>query len=198
MSVDRAAAARAIEAFLRAVGAPVDEDPELRGTGRRVAEAYADDLMSGYAMDPAEILGGGTASSAPGLVVVADLPASTTCPHHLMPASGVVHLGYRPGSRVVGFGALGRLVDCYARRLIIQEDLGQAVADALVTHLGARGAGVVVDLTPTCMTARAERRHGARTLTTAYAGSMANDATERAELLLALGVSGRAPAPPLG
>ena len=199
---DLEGAARAIEAFLRAVGAPVGDDPELEGTGRRVAEAWADDLLSGYAADPAHILSDATASDAPGLVVVTDLAAATMCPHHLMPASGVVHVGYFPGERVVGFGALGRLVDALddaahavadalSRRLRLQEDLGRDIAEALVEHLGARGAGAVVDLAPTCMTARGDRRHAARATTLAFAGSMSHDPSLQQQLLSAIQITGR-------
>lgn len=188
---DLEGAARAIEAFLRAVGAPIGDDPELEGTGRRVAEAWADDLLSGYAADPAHILSDATASDAPGLVVVTDLAAATMCPHHLMPASGVVHVGYFPGERVVGFGALGRLVDALSRRLRLQEDLGRDIAEALVEHLGARGAGAVVDLAPTCMTARGDRRHAARATTLAFAGSMSHDPSLQQQLLSAIQITGR-------
>jgi GTP cyclohydrolase I len=189
--VDLARAARAIEEFLRAVGAPVDDDPELAQTGPRVAEAFANDLLAGYGMDPAAILADATASEAPGLVLVTHLAASTTCPHHLMPASGVVHVGYLPGDRVVGLGALGRLVDCFSRRLILQEDLGQQVADALVEHLGARGAGVMVDLAPTCLTARGDRRHGARAVTLAFGGAMRDHVALQQRFLAAVGAAGR-------
>jgi GTP cyclohydrolase I len=189
--VDPARAARALEEFLRAVGAPVDDDPELAETGRRVAELFADDLLSGYRMDPRTILADATASQAPGLVLVRDLAASTTCPHHLMPATGVVHVGYLPGERVVGLGALGRLVDCFARRLALQEDLGQQVTDALVEHLGARGAAAMVDLAPTCLTARGDRRHGARAVTLAFGGSMRDDVALQQHFLAALGAAGR-------
>jgi GTP cyclohydrolase I len=188
---DLARAARAIEQFLRAIGAPVDDDPELKDTPRRVAEAFAEDLLSGYDADPAAILADATASSAPGLVIVSGIATSTTCPHHLMPASGVVHVGYLPGDRVVGLGAIGRLVDCFARRLMLQEDLGQHVVEALVDHLGARGAGAVVDLAPTCMTARGDRRHGARALTFAYGGVMAEEPSLQQQLLSGLAVAGR-------
>lgn len=182
-------AASAIEAFLAAIGAPVGSDPELEGTGRRVAEAFALDLLSGYAMDPAVILAEATSSSADGLVVVSGVATTAMCPHHLLPATGVVHVGYLPGDKVVGLGALARLVDCFARRLILQEDLGQRIADALVEHLGARGAGAIVDLAPTCVTARGGRRHGARALTTAFAGEMKTDGSLRRELLIAVSLA---------
>lgn len=185
-------AARAIESFLEALGVPISSDPELQGTGRRVAEAFANDLLEGYSLDPAAILAEATSSSAAGLVVVTGVATTAICPHHLLPASGVVHVGYLPGSKVVGLGAIARLVDCFARRLILQEDLGQHVADALVEHLGARGAGVVVDLVPTCMTARGGRRHGARAVTTAWSGVMADEAAARQELLSAVALAGGA------
>ncbi len=187
-------AARAIDAFLEALGAPVGSDPELSGTGERVARAFAEDLLAGYAMDPREILGEATHTDAPGLVLVRGIAAATTCPHHLMPATGVVHVGYLPGGRVVGLGALGRLVDCFARRLSLQEDLGQRVVDALVEHLGARGAGCVAVLSPSCLTARGGRRHGATVVTHSWAGQMARDATSRRELLDAL-AAGSSPTP---
>jgi GTP cyclohydrolase I len=166
--LDKAAAA--IEAFLAALGVPGD-DPELVGTGRRVAEAYANDLLAGYGSDPREILADTTATRAPGLVLVTDIPTTAMCPHHLLPATGVVHVGYEPGDRVAGLGAIARLVQCHARRLVLQEDLGQRVVDDLVLHLGARAAGAVVHLSPSCMIARGGRHHGARAISLAFAGA---------------------------
>ncbi|MEM9195465.1 MAG: GTP cyclohydrolase I [Myxococcota bacterium] len=171
--IDLAAAADAIDVFLRSVGAPMD-DPELRGTGARVALAFAEDLLSGYEMDPREILADFTASDSRGPVILRDIAATTICPHHLMPATGVVHVGYLPGSRVVGFGSLAKLVDCFSRRLALQEDIGQHVVGALVNTLGARAACCVADLDPTCVTARGGRRHGARAVTVATAGDAAD------------------------
>ena len=187
-TVDLPRAARAIEEFLAAIGAPTD-DPELKGTGARVAEAFATDLLCGYDLDPKVILADRTVSRAPGLVLVTSVATTTVCPHHLLPASGVAHVGYWPAEGVVGLGAIARLVDCFSRRLALQEDLGQQIADALVTHLGARAAGAVLDLAPACMTARGERRHGARALTSAFAGAATGDAAMRAELLSAIAVA---------
>ncbi|MBX7191974.1 MAG: GTP cyclohydrolase I [Sandaracinaceae bacterium] len=185
-AIDRASAAQHLEAFLRAIGAPVELDPELRGTGARVTDAWVDELLVGYAADPAHILAEGTESSSKGLVLLADVPATTMCPHHLLPASGRVHVGYWPGPRVVGFGAIARLVECHTRRLALQEDIARAIADALVEHLGAESAGVVVDLVPSCLTARGERPHGAHAITTSFAGRAASEPALRQELLLSL------------
>jgi GTP cyclohydrolase I len=93
-AIDKASAGAHLEAFLRAVGAPVETDPELRGTGARVADAWVEELLAGYAADPARILAEGTESTSKGLVLLADVPATTMCPHHLLPASGRVHVGY--------------------------------------------------------------------------------------------------------
>ncbi len=184
---DLARAARAIEDFLRALGAPLDEDPELRETGRRVAEAYANELLDGYGADAARILAEATSSDAPGMVLVTSIATATMCPHHLMPATGVAHVGYLPGSRVVGLGQLARLVDCFAHRLILQEELGRSIARALVEHLGARAAGAVIDLSPSCLTARGERRHGARAITSAFEGAHAEALQGQMMAVLAAG-----------
>ena len=170
MPADLDAAAAAIEAFLDALELPNRGDPELVGTGARVAKAFAEELLAGYAMDPRAILASETSTRAPGLVVLSGVTTTAICPHHLLPAHGTVSLGYLPGERVAGLGALARLVQCRARRLVLQEDLGQALVDDLLTHLGARAAGCVVSLEPTCVTARGARAHGAEAKTCAFAG----------------------------
>jgi GTP cyclohydrolase IA len=172
MPADLDAAAEAIEAFLRALDLPTEGDPELVGTGARVAKAFAEELLSGYEMDPGEILSSDTSTRAPGVVVLSGIATTAVCPHHLLPAHGTVTLGYLPGDRVAGLGALARLVQCRARRLILQEDLGQALVDDLVTHLGAKAAGCVVALEPTCVTARGARAHGAEAKTCTFAGEV--------------------------
>lgn len=191
-TVDLARAALAVEDFLRAIGAPLESDPELRGSGARVAEAFANDLLSGYDADPAQILGEHVASRADGLVVVSNLSAATLCPHHLLPATGVVHVGYWPSERVVGLGALGKLVDCFTRRLALQEDIAANVADALVAHLSARGSACIVDMEPTCMTVRGEKRHAARASVTVFRGAVATDASMREAFLSAVAASTKA------
>jgi GTP cyclohydrolase IA len=170
--IDRARAAAAIEAFLKALGRTPESEPELAETPGLVANAWADELLIGYAMDPAEILRDSLSSAGPELVGLRDVETTIICPHHLLPASGPLHLVYAPGDRVVGLGALARLVTCFSRRLILQETLVSAIADALVEHLGARGAGCVATLSPACLTARGERCSAARALSLATAGEM--------------------------
>lgn len=186
---DLARAARAVDEFLDALGIDRSADPELARTGERVAEAFAHDLLAGYALDPVSILSDRMPYQGSGMVVVSAIQTVIMCPHHLLPALGHVHVGYMPTSEVVGLGSIARLVQCFGSRLVLQETLAQQVADALVNVLGARGAGCVAQLSPTCLTARGERKHGAEVVTVATAGQFQQDASARAEFLLALRLS---------
>jgi GTP cyclohydrolase IA len=183
---DLALAARCIDDFLDALGVDRSSDPELDRTGERVAEAFANDLLAGYALDPHTVLSERIPHTGSSLVVVASIQTVVMCPHHLLPAPGVVHVGYAPSETVVGLGSVARLVQCFSQRLVLQETLAQQIADALVTILGARGAGCVARLSPTCLTARGERKHGAEVVTVATAGTFQHDATARAEFLAVL------------
>lgn len=180
--VDLHAAARAIEAFLTALGHPPASDPELRDTGLLVARAFHEELLAGHRDDPAEILRETLTATASDLIVVRNLPVTCICPHHLLPASGVLHIGYLPGGRIVGFGALARLAQAFARRLILQETLCERIADALCQHLGARGAGCIAELSPQCLCARGERPAHATVVTAATSGELRASPALRAEL----------------
>lgn len=171
-AVDRTRARAAIAEFLRALGFEPEREPDLAQTAQLVADAYADRLLAGYRQDAAEILAGDVGNAGSQLVAVRDIQTVIMCPHHLMPAAGVVHVAYAPGERVVGLGALGRLVECFARRLTLQETLAQSIVDALCTHAGARGAACIADLKPTCMTARDANCHNARAVSIATAGEL--------------------------
>lgn len=169
---DPAAASQAIADLLRAVGAPLDTDVELRDTPDRAARMFIDELLDGYATDPADVLRDGVAASDPGLVVLTGVRYVSMCPHHLMPSMGRAAIAYLPTGRVVGLGTLVRLLEVYAHRLILQETLGQRVADALVSQLGARGAAVHLRARHRCLAARGEKQVGAAVVTVAYAGAM--------------------------
>ncbi len=174
--------AKALEVFLRAVGAPIDSDPELKDTSRRVSEAYTAQLLRGYKKDPAAILAEATSSTSQGLVVISKLSVLTMCPHHLMPAYGHASVAYLPSHKVVGFGAIVELVDCFSRRLSLQEDLGHHIAQALTDHLGARAACCLLDMHPTCMSVDQSQSQHTRVITLAYAGKQATDPVFREEV----------------
>ncbi len=175
------AAKEAMARFLDALGLP----PEVRGaadladTPRRVAEAWLEDLADGYGRDPAEILAGGLPSAGRDLVAVTGIDYHSVCPHHLLPSRGVAHVAYVPGGKVVGFGQIVKLVDALAHRLVLEEDLARQIADALVRHVGARGAACVLEAEQFCMTVRGEKRPRAKAHAEAWVGVLARDGAAR-------------------
>ncbi|MFE8597431.1 GTP cyclohydrolase I [Archangium violaceum] len=185
MKPDREAMAAAVRDFLRAAGLPLDSDPNLLGTPERVAEAWALEFLDGYARTPEEALGEtfpGPADSSGELVVVTDLRFQSMCPHHLLPFEGRAHVAYVPRSRVVGFGRLGALVDCFAHRLILQEDLARAVASSLARVLKSPATACIIEAEQSCLRIRGDRQRDARTHSEAYEGRLREDGALRREL----------------
>ncbi|MCL2448519.1 MAG: GTP cyclohydrolase I [Polyangiaceae bacterium] len=168
--MNREAAAHAIDAFLRALGRDPAHEPDLAGTAARVAAAYADELLAGYAVDVDELLSQSVFAGASELVIVRDVPVVTTCPHHLMPSAGAATVAFAPDEHLVGIGTVARLVDAFARRLMLQEHLGERVVAALQKHLAPRWAACRLTLSHACMTARGEHAHGSRVETLAVSG----------------------------
>lgn len=168
--MDRAAAARAVEDFLRALG----HDPksrDLAGTGERVAELWTDHLLDGYQADPAALLSNPIpAPDGEQVVAVREIETHVVCPHHLTIARGTASVAFLPGQHVVGLGALARVVDAHAHRLALQEDVGRAVVADLVRHLGARAAGCVLELSHGCLAHHGPKKPGARVRTVSLAG----------------------------
>jgi GTP cyclohydrolase I len=168
--VDREKAAEALDAFLRALGLQPESDPELRGTGRRVADAFADEFLRGHRVDANADLRANVVAASTGLVIVRGIAVSTMCPHHLLPAQGVATVAFAPRDRALGLGAVVALVDTLARRLVLQESLGEDVVAAIDEVIAPRWVGCRLDLSHGCMTARGERAHGARVETIATRG----------------------------
>jgi GTP cyclohydrolase IA len=190
--IDRRAAARAIEDFLRALGH--EPEGELAGTGERVADAWADDLLEGEAIDAAALLREGALdldAEGSGLVLVRDLSVTTMCPHHLLPAHGTATVAYMPGARVAGIGTIAHVVDVLAHRLTLQERISDDVVALLVHELGARGALCRLALTHSCLIARGERKTGSIVETIAVAGTFAVASPDRDLAFLALANHGR-------
>jgi GTP cyclohydrolase I len=183
--VDRARAERAVREFLLALGQQPDVDPELLGTPARVVEAYENELLSGYDVDVKALLAEGEAVSEnklSGFIALSGISLSTICPHHLLLSNGSASVVYRPGSRLFGLGTLASVVNAYARRLSLQESIGENVVQALVEHGGARAAYCEIRLVHGCLVARGSRQSGTELTTTARRGDI-----DAAELSLALG-----------
>ena len=179
----------AIRAFLAAAGLDPD-DPELAETPSRVADAWIEDYLDGYGADPEALLSTVHPAKSKGLVTVTRIDFHSMCPHHLVPYRGVAHLAYLPGQGVAGFGTLVRLLDAFAHRLILQEEIADGVTGALAEHLGARGTACVLDAEQACVTTRGPRRREARTVTSSYTGELASNERLKAEFLRACGLGG--------
>ncbi len=181
--VDQDAAERAVAGLLVALGRdPADE--HLAETPRRVAAAFAELLTP-------TPFGATTFPNAEGydeLVLARDVPFSSLCQHHLLPFSGVAHVGYLPGERIVGLSKLARVVEHFARDLQVQERLTQQVADWLEDELAPKGVGVVLEAEHLCMSLRGVRASGSRTVTSALRGILRTDARSRSELFALTGV----------
>jgi len=174
---DHARAEAAVRELLVAIG----EDPDREGlaeTPARVARAYAE-LFSGMRKQPEEVLTTTFDLGHQELILLKDIELWSMCEHHLVPFTGVAHVGYIPGQsgRITGLSKLARLVDVFARRPQVQERLTSQIADALMSILDANGAIVVVEAEHLCMTMRGVRKPGSRTITSAIRGSMHSAAT---------------------
>ncbi len=167
---DPRAAARAIDAFLRALGRNPERESELRGTGDRVAAAFIDELCAGYRIDVSDLLLRSRIEGTCEAVALHRIAVTTTCPHHLMPALGTAAVAFAPGTWLLGLGTIAALVEAFARRLTLQEQIGQGVVDALREHVAPRWAACRIDLSHTCVTARGAVSHEARAETWAYWG----------------------------
>ena len=172
---------RAMREIIEAVG----EDPAregLRGTPERVARMYAE-LFEGLRTDPKELLSVGFEVGHDEMVILKDIPFYSVCEHHFMPFHGVAAIGYVPDGRVVGLSKLARLVDAYARRPQIQEQLTGQIADTLMEALEPDGVAVVIDAEHLCMTARGAKKPGSRMETSATRGAFRKNEVTRGEFL---------------
>jgi GTP cyclohydrolase I len=176
--VDLEAAEEAVRDLLAALGADL-ADKGLADTPRRVAAAYAE-LLTPLPFTPTTFPNDQGYDE---LVVARSIPFSSLCQHHLLPFSGVAHVGYLPGERIIGLSKLARVVELFARDLQTQERLTVQVAGWLQERLEPRGAGVVVDAEHLCMSIRGVQAPGVRTVTSALRGRVRDDPRTRAEFL---------------
>jgi GTP cyclohydrolase IA len=176
--VDLAAAQRAAEDLLLALGADLDS-PGLRETPRRVAAAYAELLTP----EPFALTTFPNDEGYDELVVVRDIPFQSLCMHHLLPFHGVAHVAYLPAERIIGLSKLARVVEHFARDLQVQERLTKQVAGCIQDELQPKGVGVVLEAEHLCMSLRGVQKAGARTVTSALHGLVRDDPRTREEFL---------------
>ncbi len=162
----------AIRALLDASGLD-SESADLATTPQRVTTLWREEFLSGYAMDPAEILASPLLGEAdPDAVVVRGLAFHSLCPHHLLPFQGVAHVAYIPRGKLVGFSHLGELVACFTQRLTLQERATHQIAQALVDHLDAAGAGCVLEARQLCLGIPDDRHAENTVVTSAFVGDL--------------------------
>lgn len=159
----------------------------LLETPARVVKAW-EFWTSGYSMNPAEILKTfeDGASGYNEMVIMRDLPMYSKCEHHMADIFGTVDIAYIPNGRVVGLSKFKRLVDCFARRLQVQERMTVQIADSLMEHLEPLGVGVRIKARHMCMESRGVQAQGQYTVTTALRGVLFEDLAARSEFLHAV------------
>ena len=179
--VDIARIEKAVGEILVAVG----EDPKregLEGTPKRVANMYAE-LLAGMHHDPKEHVTSVFHERYDEIVLLRDVPFYSVCEHHMMPFIGKIHIAYLPDGKVLGVSKLARIVDCFARRLQVQERLTSQVADFLMDNLKPKGAAVVIEASHSCMTIRGIKKPGSVMVTSALRGIFIRDPRSRSEVL---------------
>lgn len=180
-AVDQPRIQRAVREILAAVG----EDPDregLRETPARVARMYAE-LFAGLHDDPRVHLRKFFTEKYDEVVLVRDISFNSMCEHHMLPFTGVAHIGYLPNGRVVGLSKLARVVEVVSRRPQVQERMTETIADLLVDELDAKGVTVVVEATHTCMTIRGIRKPGSLCVTSAMRGVFRSHLSSRSEIM---------------
>jgi GTP cyclohydrolase I len=162
------------------------EDPSRDGlhkTPSRVAKAMAW-LTHGYRLDPRTVIGDALfEEDHENMVMVRDIEMYSMCEHHLLPFFGKVHIAYIPNGKIVGLSKLPRVVEVFARRLQVQERLGEQIADAIDSVLQPRGVGVVIEAVHLCMMMRGVEKQSSRTITSSLRGLFRDDAKTRSEFL---------------
>lgn len=164
----------------------IGEDPQREGllkTPSRVAKALSW-LTRGYELDPKEVIGDALFEEAhENMVMVRDIEMYSMCEHHMLPFFGKVHIAYIPNGKIVGLSKLPRVVEVFARRLQVQERLGEQIANALDEVLQPKGVGVVIEAVHLCMMMRGVEKQSSRTITSSLRGLFRDDAKTRSEFL---------------
>jgi len=171
--------------ILKAIG----DDPGregLKDTPYRVVKSWKE-LFEGYKQNPKEILSAvfedGMNVMTDEIVMCKNIPFFSMCEHHMLPFSGVAHIGYLPSKKVVGLSKLARLVDCFGRRLQIQEKMTSQIADSLMENLQPQGVGVIIEAQHLCMQCRGVKKTGSVMVTSAMRGKFKSQSVTRSEFL---------------
>ncbi len=174
-----------IERAVREILAAVGEDPNREGlqeTPARVARMYAE-LFSGLHDEPRLHLRKFFSEKYDEMVLVRDISFNSMCEHHLLPFTGVAHIGYIPNGKVVGLSKLARVVESVSHRPQVQERMTEEIANLLIDELDVKGVAVVIEATHSCMTIRGVRKPGSICVTSAMKGTFRANLSSRSEVM---------------
>lgn len=170
----------AVRTMITAVGEDVTREGLLK-TPERVFKAY-EFMFGGYQEDPQAILNSALfTSSNDEMVLIKDIEFYSTCEHHLLPIIGRAHIAYIPDGKVVGLSKIPRVVDVFARRMQIQEQLTEQIADALMRSINPKGVAVVIQARHMCMEMRGVQKISSTTTSSALRGLFKRDEKTRME-----------------
>jgi GTP cyclohydrolase I len=162
-----------IEDSVRDILVALGEDPDREGlvkTPERVARAY-EFLSSGYQQDPDEVIGDALfTEDYSEMIIVRDIDFFSLCEHHMLPFYGRAHVAYVPDKHIVGISKLARLVECYARRLQVQERMTSQIAGFIQDKLNPLGVGVVIRAEHMCMRMRGVQKPNSSVVTSSLLG----------------------------
>ena len=162
------------------------EDPEREGllkTPERVAKAMSF-VTKGYSQDSIEIINSATFTEEyQQMVLVKDIELFSMCEHHMMPFVGKAHVAYIPNGKITGLSKIARVVECFARRLQVQERLTVQIRDCIQEALNPIGVAVVIEASHMCMQMRGVEKLGSSTTTSAFTGVFLKDTRTREEFL---------------
>ena len=162
------------------------ERPGLEDTPERAAKAFAH-LTQGYHQSLSEVVNDAVfPSTNRELVLVQNIEFYSLCEHHMLPFHGIAHIGYLPNGHVLGLSKFARIVDMFARRLQIQENLSEQIAQTIMEVTGCRGVAVVMDASHMCMMMRGVSKQHSTTRSTAMLGEYRHNNQARNEFLGAL------------
>jgi len=172
---------KAVAEILSAVGEDVNRDGLIH-TPERVAKMYVE-LLAGMQEDPKIHLNRVFKENYDEIVLLRDIPFYSICEHHMMPFIGSAHVAYLPSGMVLGVSKIARIVDCFARRLQVQERLTDQIADFLMNNLKPKGVAVVLEASHSCMTIRGIKKPGSIMVTSSLRGTFKKDPRSRNEIL---------------
>lgn len=161
------------------------EDVEREGlieTPKRVQKAY-EEIFSGYKQNPKDLMKTFQEGTCEEMVILKNCEFYSTCEHHMFPFFGHISIGYIPNKKVIGISKLARLVDCFSKRMQIQERMTTQIADTIMNELDARGVFVVCEGVHFCMRSRGVKKQDASMITSAIRGVFKENAEARQEFL---------------